>query len=327
MTSSKPLIKFISIHPKKSIKDVIVDIGKQLKFTKSSFKEINGVFVEYLPTSRYHLHIYSRDVNFSAHLNGIAKSSADENFKTIEICKSNILFVSPPYNNSAYSVKLMRSSDQFYEKVIKFATGPNRSIIDILLLIDVIKHPVHYIVCNRDDSYICFKEGTDAVLAIDLLRSNQIHAIYSNSTAYVEYINERANIAGIIAQRADNNPRININESGIRTSAANRTPRVWHNMRNSTHHNNNWRGTRAVRNPRNNLRINSNNNNHIQDLRHNLNRVNTRYFHHGNFSNRNRGTYMQRHHPQQNQIGRNVNVNIPANIDPSTHNIIFVPKF
>ena len=325
------MIKFISLHPKKSIKDVIVDIGKQLKFTKSNFKEINAIFVQDLATSRYHLHLYSRDVNFPAQLNAIAKSSADENFKTIEICKSNVLYVTPPHNSSVYDVRLMANTDEFHEKVIKFNTGPNRSIIDMLLLIDVNKHPIHYIVCNRDNTYVCFKDGTDAVLVIDLLKSNQINANYSISTAYIKYNGQGT--THMNPQRADNSSGVNIRpqQVGHQAFPANLSNRTMHERQHisfAAQHVNNRTGTRGVRFPRNNWSNNNRSNNHLQDLRQNLSRVNTRNAHRGNFVNYRNNFFNQRvHRQQQNQFGRNVNINIPANVDPSSHNIIFVPKF
>lgn len=301
---------------------MIVDIGKQLKFTKSSYKEINGLFLEELQNSRYHLHLYSRDENFGTLLNTIAKPSSEKDFKTIEICKNNYLFIIPPFNNSVYNVRPLVRNDVLFEKVIQFPTGPGRTILDILLLIDVVKYPIHYIVCNRDDTFIAFKEGTDALLVMELLKSSNIHANLSSSYATVNYVEAGENQVPemvvetpVLQVTANNNFRTvrsavrPINQRQFRRNAS-------FSQRRHQNNNSNVRNNNRGRMQGNGRNWQNQHNNHRSQVQQNRQALQNHRF------QQNR-RYQRA--SQQNSM-RNVRINVPNQVNPNDYNIIFVPK-
>ena len=188
MTEDKKLIKFLSIPSKRTVKDFIATICRQLNFTRTNYKEINGIFVENLQNNRYHLHIYPRGDEFKEGLKNVAKTTSDPNYLSIEINKTNHLFVMPPANNSVYRVFPMDKNCELFEKVIEFTTGVHQTIMDVLLLIDNHKYKIVYIVCNRAKSYIAFQNGTDAMEMMELLRSQQFAPRFASFYAKVTYV-------------------------------------------------------------------------------------------------------------------------------------------
>ena len=148
MTEDKPLIKFLSIPSKRTVKDFIGSVCRQLNFTRSNYKDINGLFMENLQNNRFHLQIYSRITDFMESLKNIGKSTSI--LITCLWSRTNHLFKLPPYNNSIYKLFPMEQ----YEKVIEFSTGINQTIMDILLLIDTNKYKLKYIVCTRSRSFL-----------------------------------------------------------------------------------------------------------------------------------------------------------------------------
>lgn len=276
-----------------------MEIGKQLKFTKSSFKDVNGLFVQYLPNSRYHLHIYSRDSQLAEKLSAIAKPSADQHFKTLEIGRNNVLFAVPPFNNSFYRVRLMQHGDPLHERVIQFTTGPNRFIMDILLLVDITKHPIDYIVCNRDTSFIGFKNGTDAMLVMDILRTHSIIATLSTSTAYVQYMeNNNNNSAPSAIQPLI--PAVNRAENHRRVGS-----RMQVDLRNNINH----RSASYQGNLRVTRRFNGGN----------------RGFNRRQYERNDRG-FNGEFRQQPHMMNRSINIGVPEFVSPEAYNIIFVPK-
>jgi hypothetical protein len=178
---------------KRNFVDFVADLGRTLNFTKSNFYDVNGLFVEKLPNQRYHLHLYSRDLQFSDKLRRVALDSRDNLFKTIRVNNNNVLVALLPQNNSIYKIKPMEDNNIHKERIIQFTTGLNRTILDVLLMTKIKKYPIEYIVCNRQDTFIAFERGTDAVLAMGELKDQQIEAIFTNNVAYVEYVDNTAN--------------------------------------------------------------------------------------------------------------------------------------
>lgn len=190
MTEDKKLIKFLSIPSKRTVKDFIGSICRQLNFTRTNYKEINGIFVEKLQNNRFHLHIFSRSDEIKEGLQNIGKSTSDPNYLSIEINKINHLFVMPPFNNSVYRVLPMERNCEFFEKVIEFTTGINQTIMDVLLLIDTNKYKILYLVCNRAKTFIAFQNGTDAMEMMELLRSQHFSPKFASCYAKLLYVEE-----------------------------------------------------------------------------------------------------------------------------------------
>ena len=209
MTEDKPLIKFLSIPSKRTVKDFIGSICRQLNFTRSNYKDINGLFMENLQNNRFHLHIYSRNNDFMESLKNIGKSTSDPNYMSLEINRTNHLFILPPYNNSIYKLFPMERNCEQYEKVIEFSTGINQTIMDILLLIDTNKYKLKYIVCTRSRSYVEFFNGTDAMEIMELLRTQQYNPKYSSCYAKIIYVENNASLPE--ANPPQNNNQISIN--------------------------------------------------------------------------------------------------------------------
>jgi hypothetical protein len=194
---------------KRNFVDFVADLGRTLNFTKSNFYDINGLFVEKLPNQRYHLHLYSRDLKFSDKLKRVAMDSSDNLFKTIRVNNNNVLVALLPKNNSIYKIKPMEENNRYKERIIQFTTGLNRTILDVLLMTKIKKYPIEYIVCNRQDTFIAFERGTDAVLAMGELKDQQIEAFFTNNVAYVEYVDNTANDL----QQGDANLQITANNN------------------------------------------------------------------------------------------------------------------
>lgn len=203
MTEDKQLIKFLSVPSRRTVKDFIGSICRKLNFTRSNYKEINGVFVESLNNNRYHLHVYARDDEFKDKLETAGKSTSDPNYRSMEINNTNHLFVLPPFNNSVYRVYPMERHCEFYEKVVEFTTGVHQTIMDVLLLIESNKFKIRYVVCNRARTFIGFYNGTDAMEMIEILRTQNYSPKYASCYAKFVYV-EKNNQSQINDQ-----PRIN----------------------------------------------------------------------------------------------------------------------
>ncbi|XP_070499044.1 uncharacterized protein [Chironomus tepperi] len=188
MNEDRKLIKFLSIPSKRTVKDFLGSVCRQLNFTRTNYKEINGIFVENLQNSRFHLHIHSKGEQFKSGLLGICKSTSDPNYSSIEINKTNHLFVTPPFNNSVYRLFPMDRSSECYEKVIEYNTGIHQTIMDILIIVDSQKYKIQYVVCNRAKTYIAFINGTDAMEMMQLLRSQHFSPKFSTCYAKLIYI-------------------------------------------------------------------------------------------------------------------------------------------
>jgi len=188
MTEDKKLIKFLSVPNKRTVKDFIGSICRQLNFTRTNYKEINGIFVENLQNNRYHLHVYPRSDEIKEGLQQIGKATSDANYLSVEINKVNHLFIMPPFNNSVYRVFPLDRTCELFEKVIEFSTGVHQTIMDILLLIDTSKYKILYLVCNRAKTYIAFNNGTDAMEMMEILRSQHFSPKFSNCYAKLIYV-------------------------------------------------------------------------------------------------------------------------------------------
>ena len=164
-----------------------------MNFTRSNYKDINGVFVENLPNSRYHLHIYARNEEINEGLRRISTRNNDANFLSLEINKSTHLVALPPFNNSTYKIYPLERDNDLFEKVVEFSTGIQQTIMDILLLIDTKNVKFSYIVCNRAKTYIAFNNGTDAMEFMELLRSQQYSPKLSTFYARLTYVEDNNN--------------------------------------------------------------------------------------------------------------------------------------
>ena len=171
---------------KKSIKDFITDLGRKLNFTNSSYRDVNGLFVEALPNQRYHLFIYTRNNDIHQQLRQAAKPTSDQNYLSLEMNKMNNLFILPPFSNTIYRVQALNQQHELHEKVIEFTTGARTNILDILNLIDCKKYRINYIVCNREKSFVCFRDGIDAIEGVDILRRQNIFASFANCYAHLD---------------------------------------------------------------------------------------------------------------------------------------------
>jgi hypothetical protein len=100
--------------------------------------------------------------------------------------KMNNLFILPPFCNQIYRVQALNQQHALFEKVIEFQTGAANNIIDILSLIDTKKYRINYIVCNRERSFIAFRDGIDAIEAINVLRSRDIYASFATCYAHID---------------------------------------------------------------------------------------------------------------------------------------------
>ncbi|KAL7028341.1 hypothetical protein ACKWTF_005807 [Chironomus riparius] len=206
MTEEKPLIKFLSVPSRRTVKEFVGSICRKLNFTRSNYKDINGLFVENLQNNRYHLHVYTRNDEFIQGLKNIGKSTSDPNYMSLEINRTNHLFLLPPYNNSSYKLFPMERNCEQYEKVIEFSTGINQTIMDILLLIDTNKYKIKYIVCTRTRSYVEFFNGTDAMEILELLRTQQYNPKFSSCYAKIIYVENNVRLP-------ESNPPQNNNQS------------------------------------------------------------------------------------------------------------------
>lgn len=193
MTEDRRLIKFLSIPSKRTVKDFIGTICRQLNFTRTNYKDINGLFVENLPNNRYHLHVYSRNDDFKQQLQSIAKSTNSPNYLSVEINKINHLVILPPINHSIYRVHQMERDCELYEKVIEFTTGAHKTIMDILLMIDINKYKIQYVVCNRTKTFIALQNGTDAMEMMELLRSQHFTPRFATCYAKITYVEGNVN--------------------------------------------------------------------------------------------------------------------------------------
>ncbi|KAL7010663.1 hypothetical protein ACKWTF_011799 [Chironomus riparius] len=101
--------------------------------------------------------------------------------------KMNNLFILPPFSNAIYRVQALNQQHELYEKVIEFQTGANNNILDILNLIDCKRYRIKYIVCNREKSFIGFRDGIDAIEGVDILRRHNIFASFANCYAHVDF--------------------------------------------------------------------------------------------------------------------------------------------
>ena len=242
-------------------------ICRQLNFTRSNYKEINGLFVEKLQNNRFHLHIYSRNDDIKTQLENIGRSTLnDPNYFSLQINNVNHLFVVPPFNNSVYRLYPMERNCEFFEKVIEFSTGIHQTIMDIMLLIDTNKFKIQYIVCNRAKSYIAFYNGTDAMEVIELLRSQHYNPKFATCYAKIFYVD-------------DNQPQLNVQQPNVqpqniqrRSNDAQRNYRSHNNFNRQDNHvvrrnhnvvqrSNNFRLRQNPRQQSNQRRRNTNNNN------------------------------------------------------------------
>jgi len=98
----------------------------------------------------------------------------------------NNLFIVPPFCNQIYRVQAMNQQHELFEKVIEFSTGANNNIIDILNIIDTRKYRINYIVCNREKSFIAFRDGIDAFEGMNILRNQNIFASFANCYAHID---------------------------------------------------------------------------------------------------------------------------------------------
>lgn len=194
MADDRKLIKFLSIPSRRTVKDFIGSVCRKLNFTRSNYKEINGLFVESLNNNRYHLHIYARDDEFKEKLENAGKPTSDPNYFSMEINSANNLFVLPPFNNSVYRVFPMERTSELFERVLEFTTGVHQTIMDILLLIEAHKFKFMYVVCNRAKTYIAFYNGTDAMEMMEVLRSQQYSPRFASCYAKFVYMEGPENV-------------------------------------------------------------------------------------------------------------------------------------
>lgn len=106
--------------------------------------------------------------------------------------RANHLFIVPPFNNVTYRVDPINRNDEYFEKVVEFKTGVRQTIMDIILMIDIQRHKINYIVCNRERTYVAFREGTDAIEVMNKLRQNGIASSYATCYAYIAYLEDNA---------------------------------------------------------------------------------------------------------------------------------------
>lgn len=188
MSEDKQLIKFLSIPSRRTVKEFIGSICRKLNFTRSNYKEINGLFVESLNNNRFHLHVYARDDEFKEKLESAGRPTSDPNYLSMEINNTNNLFVLPPFNNSVYRVFPMERNCELYEKVIEFTTGVHQTIMDVLLLVESNKFKIRYVVCNRAKTFIAFYNGTDAMEMMEILRSQHFSTKFASCYAKFVYV-------------------------------------------------------------------------------------------------------------------------------------------
>ena len=186
----KSMIKFISISSRRSVKDFIMSICRKLNFTRINHQTIGAIFLENLPNSRYHLHIYERENQLKEGLKKSSVPSTDNNFHTLNLNGANHLYILPPFNRSTYRVKPLTQDDELFEKVIEFKTGIQQTLIDVMLTINTNIYKIQYIVCTREKTFIAFFNGTDAAEVINNLKQQNINAVLSSHFAYIEYIDE-----------------------------------------------------------------------------------------------------------------------------------------
>jgi hypothetical protein len=219
------LIKFFSIPARRDIKDLIADIGRLLDFTKSNYHDINGVFLEFTQNERYHAYLYSRDDNFASRLVTKASDTDNNKFKSLNINKHNIVFAVPPHHKAIYSIVDMEMDSAMKEKVIQFATGPTRTILDIMCIIDTKQYPIQYLVCNRANTFVAYVNGTDAILVAEKLRKLQIETLFSTSFAVIEYPEDEPVLEPMSQQRQQVSRNIQRNNSNGSSENNRRNPR------------------------------------------------------------------------------------------------------
>lgn len=315
MTEDKPLIKFLSVPSKRTVKDFIGSICRQLNFTRSNYKDINGLFVENLQNNRFHFHIYSRSNDFMESLKNIGKSTSDPNYMSLEINRTNHLFLLPPHNNSIYRLFPMERTCEQYEKVIEFSTGINQTIMDILLLIDTSKYKIKYIVCTRSRSFVEFFNGTDAMEIMELLRSQHLSPKFSTCYAKVIYVENNASLQE--ANPPQNNNQLRINNVTGQVSQNN-----------------------VVRNLRHGYVMNRGNYIRRQQfgvMRHNNNRIPQPHFvnRYNNFVQRGHPTFFPRNNPRRNVMqqrnnmrgARFVRVMLPDDMQNNNYEMHLVRRF
>lgn len=143
--------------------------------------------MEQLPNQRYHLYLYSRNLDLQQQLKEASKPTSDPNYMSLEMNKTNNLFIVPPYCDSVYRVQNLHPQHELYEKVIEFNTGCINTMIDILNMIDVKKYRINYIVCNREKTFIAFRDGIDAIEGVNILRRYEISASFAKCYAHIDH--------------------------------------------------------------------------------------------------------------------------------------------
>ncbi|KAL7034923.1 hypothetical protein ACKWTF_008182 [Chironomus riparius] len=236
----KRLIKFFTIPTRRSIKDLVSSICRKLQFTSSGYKDINGLFIEKLVNNRYHLHMYTRNEEIHHKLRELAKKTSDENYLSLELNRINHLFTLPPFNNVTYKVDQMNRDHELFEKVLEFKTGSRQTIMDVMLAVDIQRHRINYIVCNREKTYICFCEGTDAIEVQNKLRIDGVIATYSNCYAHIEYLEGDVDMVPV-QREVRNNP--------VRNNPIRNNPVRYNQVRNNPVRNNPIRNNPIRHNP------------------------------------------------------------------------------
>ena len=190
-------------------------MGRKLNFTRSNYKDINGLFAEALPNQRYHLYIYTRNTEIHQQLRDAAKQTSDQNYLSLEMNKMNNLFILPPFCDQIYRVQALNQHHELYEKVIEFPTGPNNTMIDLLNMIDTKKYRMNYIVCNREKSFISFRDGIDAIEAVNILRHQNIVASFANCYAHID-VEGNNQFHPVVVRNQGNAIRLNNNRGARR---------------------------------------------------------------------------------------------------------------
>lgn len=308
--TEKGLIKFLGLSNRRNAKDVLVTLGKKLEFVHSSYKDINGLFVEPIENNRFHLFLYSRDENFGERLKAVSITN-NQRFYTLNNSNYNVMFSLPETNLATYKLAGLEPGHDLYEKVIQFSTGAHRNILDLLLAVDVTRHPIKYIVSNRENSFIAFSSGTDAVLVMAKLRTMKIESAFSTMYAYVDLPIDRI---------AEEQQAMEVDAQIHQVRAPNR-------RRNVANHNNNTRQHdrgNHLQNDTNRRDMPRQRNNNRQPFRQEQQARDFTAPYRGRVQQAFRGPFRGR--GRNNNRGRQIQVHVPRNYSPNDYNIVFVPR-
>ena len=79
------------------------------------------------------------------------------------------------------------SDNELFEKVLEIKTNSTRSMIEMMMIIQLEKYNFSYILCEEDVIYVALNDGLDAIEIACLLETKQIEFNFANKFAYVHY--------------------------------------------------------------------------------------------------------------------------------------------